>query len=141
MHVAELRASGLPALPEGRIGSECERWQGGGRVTTGWAVSLPCDYNQPSCVSQTGAYVPFTLILSAQATSAGICRPGTDGRPLLTPAFRRKGVTSAQRVEKLAVLGIDGKEGNARNTLSCGEFTAAFQVQCLNEIGCEKVGL
>ena len=54
---------------------------------------------------------------------------------LLKAELKRKGVTYAQLVEKLAVLGIDEKEVNVRNKLSRGKFTAAFFLQCLSSIG------
>jgi hypothetical protein len=48
---------------------------------------------------------------------------------------KRKCVTYAPLVEKLAAMGIDEKEVNVRNKLSCGKFTAAFLLQCLGVIG------
>jgi hypothetical protein len=42
---------------------------------------------------------------------------------------KRKCVTYAPLVEKLAAMGIDEKEVNVRNKLSCGKFTAAFLLQ------------
>lgn len=54
---------------------------------------------------------------------------------LLKAELKRKGVTYAQLVEKLAAIGIDEKEVNVRNKLSRGKFTAAFLLQCLEAIG------
>jgi len=54
---------------------------------------------------------------------------------LLKAELKRKGVTYAQLVEKLAALGIDEKAVNVRNKLSRGKFTAAFLLQCLTAIG------
>lgn len=54
---------------------------------------------------------------------------------LLKAELKRKGVTYAQLVEKLAAMGIDEKEVNVRNKLSRGKFTAAFLLQCLSAIG------
>jgi hypothetical protein len=56
---------------------------------------------------------------------------------ILKAELKRKGVTYAQLVEKLAVMGIDEKEVNVRNKLSRGKFTAAFLLQCLTAIGCD----
>jgi alpha-N-acetylglucosamine transferase len=53
---------------------------------------------------------------------------------LLKAELKRKGVTYAQLVEKLAQLGVDEKEVNVRNKLSRGKFTAAFLLQCLEAI-------
>ena len=60
---------------------------------------------------------------------------------LLKAELKRKGVTYAQLVEKLAGMGIDEKEVNVRNKLSRGKFTAAFLLQCLTAIGCENMRL
>lgn len=54
---------------------------------------------------------------------------------LLKAELKRKGVTYAQLVEKLASMGIEEKEVNVRNKLSRGKFTAAFLLQCLTAIG------
>lgn len=58
---------------------------------------------------------------------------------LLKSELKRKGVTYAQLVEKLASLGIDEKEVNVRNKLSRGKFTAAFLLQCLSAIGVREI--
>jgi len=50
---------------------------------------------------------------------------------LLKAELKRKGVTYAGLVERLAQLGVDEKEVNVRNKLSRGKFTAAFLLQCL----------
>lgn len=54
---------------------------------------------------------------------------------LLKAELKRKGVTYAGLVEKLAEIGVDEKEVNVRNKLSRGKFTAAFFLQCLSAIG------
>nr|MBF0681507.1 hypothetical protein [Pseudomonas sp.] len=53
---------------------------------------------------------------------------------LLKAELKRKGVTYAGLVEKLAAIGVDEKEANVRNKLSRGKFTAAFLLQCLAAI-------
>lgn len=60
---------------------------------------------------------------------------------ILKAELKRKGVTYAQLVEKLAALGIDEKEVNVRNKLSRGKFTAAFLLQCLSAIGVQSMQL
>lgn len=50
---------------------------------------------------------------------------------LLKAELKRKGVTYAQLVEKLAAVGINEKEVNVANKLSRGKFSAAFLLQCL----------
>jgi hypothetical protein len=58
---------------------------------------------------------------------------------LLKAELKRKGVTYAQLVEKLAEIGVDEKEVNVRNKLSRGKFTAAFLLQCLTAIGSRQL--
>ena len=58
---------------------------------------------------------------------------------LLKAELKRKGVTYAQLVEKLAAIGVSEKEVNIRNKLSRGKFTASFLLQCLEAIGAEKL--
>lgn len=53
---------------------------------------------------------------------------------LLKAELKRKGVTYAQLVDRLAAIGVDEKEANIRNKLSRGKFTAAFFLQCLTAI-------
>lgn len=60
---------------------------------------------------------------------------------LLKAELKRKGVTYAQLVERLANIGISEKEVNVRNKLSRGKFTAAFFLQCLTAIGTERLHL
>ncbi|WP_048646375.1 DUF6471 domain-containing protein [Nitratireductor soli] len=60
---------------------------------------------------------------------------------LLKAELKRKGVTYAQLVDKLAQLGVDEKEVNIRNKLSRGKFTAAYLLQCLEAIGSQQLRL
>lgn len=60
---------------------------------------------------------------------------------LLKAELKRKGVTYAQLVEKLAAIGVEDKEVNVRNKLSRGKFTAAFMLQCLEAIGVSQIHL
>ena len=60
---------------------------------------------------------------------------------LLKAELKRKGVTYALLVERLAQLGVDEKEVNVRNKLSRGKFTAAFLLQCLAAIDATEVRL
>lgn len=54
---------------------------------------------------------------------------------ILKAELKRKGVTYAQLVERLADIGITEKEINVANKLSRGKFSAAFLLQCLTAIG------
>ncbi len=60
---------------------------------------------------------------------------------ILKAELKRRGVTYAQLVEKLAVMGITESEPNLRNKLARGKFTAAFFVECLVAVGCQTVRL
>ena len=58
---------------------------------------------------------------------------------LLKAELKRKGVTYAQLVARLAAMGITEKEVNIANKLSRGKFSATFMLQCLQAIGCENL--
>jgi len=60
---------------------------------------------------------------------------------ILKAELKRKGVTYAQLVERLADIGITEKEINVANKLSRGKFSAAFFLQCLHAIGSSQVHL
>lgn len=58
---------------------------------------------------------------------------------LLKGELKRRNVSYAQLVEKLADIGVHESEPNIRNKLSRGKFTAVFLVQCLEAIGAREV--
>lgn len=58
----------------------------------------------------------------------------TKAKNLLKSELKRKGITYAQLVEKLAVIGVTETERNLNNKISRGGFTAAFLIQCLDAI-------
>lgn len=60
---------------------------------------------------------------------------------LLKTELKRKGVTYAQLVEKLAPLGVVETERNIANKISRGGFTAVFLLQCLEAIGTSSLRL
>ncbi|WP_040325395.1 DUF6471 domain-containing protein [Aurantimonas manganoxydans] len=60
---------------------------------------------------------------------------------ILKAELKRKGVTYAQLVEKLAAIGVEEKEVNIRNKLSRGKFTAAFMAACYEAIGSSAIRL
>lgn len=60
---------------------------------------------------------------------------------LLKAELKRKGVTYAQLVERLADIGISEKEVNVANKLSRGKFSAAFMLACLTAIETEHLHL
>jgi len=62
-------------------------------------------------------------------------------KAILKAELKRKGVTYAQLVDKLATVGVRETEPNIRNKLARGKFTAVFLIQCLEAIGCADLRL
>ncbi len=60
---------------------------------------------------------------------------------LLKAELKKRGVTYAQLVDKLADIGVSETEPNIRNKLARGKFTAVFLVQCLTAIGANQLSL
>jgi hypothetical protein len=58
---------------------------------------------------------------------------------ILKAELKRRDMTYADLVKRLAAVGVVETEANLRNKISRGAFTAAFFVQCLIAIGCEHV--
>lgn len=65
----------------------------------------------------------------------------TRAKNLLKGELKRRGVSYAQLVEKLAPLGVVETERNLANKLSRGGFSAAFMLQCLAAIGASTLSL
>lgn len=60
---------------------------------------------------------------------------------LLKAELKRRNITYAELVGKLADIGVMDSEPNIRNKISRGKFTAVFLVQCLSAIGVSKLDL
>lgn len=60
---------------------------------------------------------------------------------LLKAELKRRGVTYAQLVGKLADIGVMDSEPNIRNKIARGKFTAVFFLQCMEAIGAHSVRL
>jgi hypothetical protein len=60
---------------------------------------------------------------------------------LLKGELKKRGVTYAQLVGKLADIGVMDSEPNIRNKLARGKFTAVFLIQCLEAIGAPSLRL
>jgi Domain of unknown function (DUF6471) len=60
---------------------------------------------------------------------------------LLKAELKRRNVSYAQLVGKLAEIGVNESEPNVRNKLSRGKFTAVFLLQCLTAIGVGSLAL
>ena len=60
---------------------------------------------------------------------------------MLKAELKRRNVTYADLVGKLADIGVMDSEPNIRNKISRGKFTAVFLLQCLEAIGCSSLHL
>lgn len=60
---------------------------------------------------------------------------------MLKAELKRRNVTYADLVGKLADLGVMDSEPNIRNKISRGKFTAVFLIQCLTAIGANEIRL
>ena len=60
---------------------------------------------------------------------------------LLKGELKKRGVTYAGLVGKLADIGVIDSEPNIRNKLARGKFTAVFLIQCLEAIGASSLRL
>lgn len=60
---------------------------------------------------------------------------------LLKAELKRRNVTYAELVGKLADIGVMDSEPNIRNKISRGKFTAVFLIQCLSAIGVDHLRL
>ncbi|MFB0873340.1 MULTISPECIES: DUF6471 domain-containing protein [unclassified Sphingobium] len=60
---------------------------------------------------------------------------------LLKAELKRRSLSYADLVGKLADIGVMDSEPNIRNKLSRGKFTAVFLVQCLEAIGSHDLRL
>lgn len=62
-------------------------------------------------------------------------------KALLKSELKRRNVTYAQLVDKLADIGVVDSEPNIRNKLARGKFTAVFLIQCLEAVGASSLRL
>ena len=60
---------------------------------------------------------------------------------LLKAELKRRGVTYARLVDRLAEIGVDEKEVNIRNKLARGKFSAVFLIQCMTALGTDRLRL
>ena len=58
---------------------------------------------------------------------------------LLKSELKRRNVSYAQLVDRLADIGVVDSEPNIRNKLSRGKFTAVFLLQCMEAIGASEI--
>ena len=86
--------------------------------------------------------VSYVMTKAAPTTTSS--PPSASGRfedvkGILKAELKRRGLTYADLVDRLAANGVVETEANLRNKISRGSFTAAFFLQCLIAIGCEYV--
>jgi hypothetical protein len=60
---------------------------------------------------------------------------------MLKAELKRRNITYAELVGKLAEIGVMDSEPNIRNKISRGKFTAVFLIQCLTAIGANDLRL
>jgi hypothetical protein len=60
---------------------------------------------------------------------------------MLKAELKRRNVTYAQLVEKLAEIGVKETDVNIRNKIARGGFSAVFFIQCLESIGVTELHL
>jgi len=60
---------------------------------------------------------------------------------LLKAELKRRNISYAELVGKLADIGVMDSEPNIRNKMSRGKFTAVFLIQCMEAIGAESIRL
>lgn len=60
---------------------------------------------------------------------------------LLKAELKRRNVSYAQLVDRLAEIGVVDSEPNIRNKISRGKFTAVFLLQCMEAIGARELRL
>ena len=60
---------------------------------------------------------------------------------MLKAELKRRNVTYADLVGRLADIGVMDSEPNIRNKISRGKFTAVFLIQCLEAVGATNLRL
>ena len=60
---------------------------------------------------------------------------------LLKAELKRRNMTYANLVSRLAEMGVKEDEHNLRNKVARGKFTAAFFLQCLSAVGVKSIPL
>ena len=74
-----------------------------------------------------------------EAQMAGVAEWQARAKGLLKAELKRRNVTYAGLVEKLAAIDVQDTEPNIRNKIARGGFTAVFLLQCLSAIGAQEI--
>lgn len=87
--------------------------------------------------------VPDDLAHADEAAKPARIQPVALGpqevKGILKAELKRRGLTYADLVLRLAEHGVAETEANLRNKISRGAFTATFFMQCLIAAGCDTV--
>ncbi|MCB4825524.1 DUF6471 domain-containing protein [Roseicella aerolata] len=86
-------------------------------------------------ITVKGAWMAETEAAASTDTAEWQAR----AKNLLKAELKRRGVTYAQLVEKLAVIGVHETEPNIRNKIARGSFTAVFLLQVMAAIGAKEL--
>ena len=62
-------------------------------------------------------------------------------RGLLKAELKRREIGYVQLAERLSALGLNETQASIANKISRGSFTAAFLLQCMDVIGCQKIDI
>lgn len=76
-----------------------------------------------------------------EAQTAGAAEWQARAKGLLKAELKRRNVTYAGLVEKLAAIGVQETEPNIRNKIARGGFTAVFLLQVMAAIGAKEIRL
>jgi hypothetical protein len=71
----------------------------------------------------------------------GISKWEHDVKGLLKAELARKGISHSDLVERLNEIGVLATKASVASKLSRGSFSAAFLLQCLRAIGCDKLSV
>lgn len=88
-----------------------------------------------------GSQIAVSRAREAFAPPPAVARAAqpADVKAILKAELKRRGMTYADLVERLALQGVSETEANLRNKISRGAFTATFFMQCLIAAGCDHV--
>lgn len=87
------------------------------------------------------ANVSYMMILSSQEIQMQDTEWEARVKGLLKAELKRRNVSYAQLVDRLAEIGVVDSEPNIRNKISRGKFTAVFLLQCMEAIGARELRL
>ncbi|NOG71541.1 hypothetical protein HJG45_14325 [Roseicella sp. DB1501] len=87
------------------------------------------------------AYAIVRDVDLAETETADTAEWQARAKGLLKAELKRRNVTYAQLVERLAAIGVKETEPNIRNKIARGGFTAVFLLQVMVAVGAKEVRL